>query len=329
MLLVKDIGEQGLLQILHQFCPSEIIGDDAAVISTSPEQKLVVTTDVLVENVHFSDRTTPPDAVGWRAAAANLSDLAAMGADPLGITVGLSLRGDLTVNWVEQLYQGMKQCLDQYHTPILGGDLCRSSLVTIAITALGQVNSAQVISRSGAKPGDAIVTTGLHGLSKAGLELLLDPKLGENLNQKSRKKLILAHQRPQPRLDVIKTIQEINPQRRIAGMDSSDGLADAIIQICRCSGVGAEVKQNSIVLSSDILKLVSPEKALEWTLFGGEDFELVLCLPVNFAQMLINKLKSKAAIIGKITEEKNVILVGEKTVSSKVLLSQKQSFQHF
>lgn len=329
MLLVKDLGEQGLLKLLHQFCPSEIVGDDAAVISTSPNKKLVVTTDVLVENVHFGDRTTPPYAVGWRAATANLSDIAAMGANPLGITVGLSLRGDLEVNWVEELYKGMKDCLDQYNTPILGGDLCRSSVVTVAITALGQVDATQVIYRNKAKIGDVILVTGLHGLSKAGLELLLHPELGENLDEKSRKNLILAHQQPNPRLDVIKIIQEINPKISIAGMDSSDGLGDAIIQLCHCSLVGAEIEQNAIILSSDILKLVSPEKALEWALFGGEDFELVLCLSLDSAQKLMKKLNSKAKIIGRITEEKKVTLISRNMVNSKVLLSQKQTFQHF
>ena len=329
MVLVKDIGEQGLLKILHQSCPSEIIGDDAAVISTSPTKKLVVTTDVLVENVHFGDRTTPPFAVGWRAAAANLSDLAAMGATPIGITVGLSLRGDLKVDWVEELYRGLKKCLDQYNTPILGGDICRSSVVTISITALGEVNSTQVITRSGAKCGDAILVTGLHGLSRAGLEILLHPELGKNLDENSRQRLILAHQKPLPRLDVIKTIQKLEPKISIAGMDSSDGLADAIIQICQGSGVGAKIEEKAITLASEILKLVSPQQALEWALFGGEDFELVLSLPFEFAEILIKNLKSEAAIIGTITQEKEIKLISENESSSKVLLNQKKSFQHF
>ncbi|MGK7937977.1 MAG: AIR synthase related protein, partial [Xenococcaceae cyanobacterium] len=119
--LVKDIGEQGLLQKLQSFCPQNIIGDDGAVIPTHPDQDLVVTTDVLVDGVHFSDRTTTAFDVGWRAVAANLSDLAAMGAEPLAITVGLSLPGDVLVSWVEELYLGLTACLQQYQTPIVGG----------------------------------------------------------------------------------------------------------------------------------------------------------------------------------------------------------------
>jgi thiamine-monophosphate kinase len=329
MPLVKDLGEQGLLAKLHQFCPSEIVGDDAAVITTSPDKKLVVTTDVLVEGVHFSDRTTPPFSVGWRAAAANLSDLAAMGASPLGITVGLSLRGDMTVSWVENLYQGMKQCLDQYHTKILGGDLCRSPVVTVAITALGEVSPHQVITRKAAKPGDVIVITGFHGLARAGLELLLHPELANNLPRECQQSLILAHQQPQPRLDVLAHLGKITSRVQVAGMDSSDGLADAIVQICRCSGVGAEIDRNSIPVSSDILELVSGEQALQWALYGGEDFELVLCLPEDSARLLINQLDAQAAIIGKVISEQQITLVDPQKVHPKLLLSQTQSFQHF
>src|SRR3712207_3061345 len=174
---VQDIGEQGLLKQVQSFCPSAIVGDDAAVLPTEPGKLLVVTSDVLVDGVHFSAgfapqsvRTTPPESAGWRAAAANLSDLAAMGASPLGITIGLGLPGQTPVEWVERLYQGMTQCLQRFGAAIVGGDLCRSPVITIAITAFGQVKPEQVIRRSTAQPGDAILVTGFHGSSRAGLE---------------------------------------------------------------------------------------------------------------------------------------------------------------
>ena len=110
-LKIADIGELGLLKKLQPFCPREVIGDDAAILDLPPGQSLVVTTDVLVDGVHFSDQTTSAEDIGWRSAAANLSDIAAMGASPLGITVGLSLPGTVTVSWVEQLYQGLVNCL--------------------------------------------------------------------------------------------------------------------------------------------------------------------------------------------------------------------------
>jgi thiamine-monophosphate kinase len=136
-LTVKDIGEQGLLQILQKYCPPKIIGDDAAILDLSANESLVVTTDVLVNNVHFSDATTSPADVGWRAAAANLSDLAAMGARSIAITVGLALPQDLPVNWVTELYQSLSDCLHGHNTSIIGGAICRTGEISISITALG------------------------------------------------------------------------------------------------------------------------------------------------------------------------------------------------
>jgi thiamine-monophosphate kinase len=131
-LTVKDLGEQGLLPILQKYCPAEIIGDDGAILSLKDGYSLVVTTDVLVNNVHFSDLTTSPEDVGWRAAAANLSDLAAMGAEPLGITVGLALTPNLAIDWLEGLYRGLSSCLQVYQTAIVGGDVCRPRRLTSA-----------------------------------------------------------------------------------------------------------------------------------------------------------------------------------------------------
>ena len=111
---VKELGEQGLLQLLQQFCPEHIIGDDAAIVHPKPSYELVVTTDVLVDGVHFSDRTMPPDALGWRAAAVNLSDLAAMGAEPIGVTIGLGLPDLVKVSWVQAVYEGFTECLQAW-----------------------------------------------------------------------------------------------------------------------------------------------------------------------------------------------------------------------
>ena len=329
---VKDIGEQGLLKRLQCFCPPEIIGDDAAVLVTAPEQSLVVTTDVLVDGVHFSNVTTSPEDAGWRAAAANLSDLAAMGASPLGITVGLGLPGEVRVSWVERLYQGMTECLQKYNTSIVGGDIVRSPVITLAITAFGQVNPSQIIRRSAAVVGDAIVVTGVHGASHAGLELLLHPELGENLNNEEKTALIRAHQRPQPRLDVLPILWKILASpcpMPIAGMDSSDGLADAIIQICRASGVGAVLERRQISFPAAFDHWLTPEQALKYTLYGGEDFELVLCLPQEPALALVQHLGERAAIVGKITPGSTVLFHDEQKKFPDQVLSLSQGFQHF
>lgn len=335
---VQDIGEQGLLKRLQAFCPPGVVGDDAAVLTPTPGRSLVVTTDVLVDGVHFSDRTTHPEDAGWRAVAANLSDLAAMGATPLGITVGLGVPGQVTVDWIEQLYQGMVECLHQYGSEIVGGDVVRSPVTTISITAFGEVVPNQVILRSKAQPGDAIVVTGFHGASRAGLELLLHPELGSSLSESDQTHLIQAHQRPEPRLDVLPFLQgredgeareDGEVGRAIAGMDSSDGLADAVLQICRASGVGARLERSQMPLSPAVLDWVGAEKALEWALYGGEDFELVLCLPLKSAQSLVQKLGRGAAIVGSITPEPEVRLVDATGSYPDVLLTLEQGFQHF
>ena len=329
---IKEIGEQGLLKILQRFCPPDIIGDDGAVLPTTAGKSLVVTTDVLIDNVHFSEITTSPSDVGWRAAAANLSDLAAMGASPLGITVGLGLPAETPVNWVENLYQGMIQCLQTYNTPIVGGDIVRSPIISVAITAFGEVAPQLVIGRNKAKVGDAIIVTGCHGASRAGLELLLNPDLTTSLDKDDREALIKAHQRPKPRLDVLPILWEIIDSYSIVdicGMDSSDGLADAILQVCQCSQVGAVIEAIQIPLHKAFENWLTEEQALEYALYGGEDFELLLCLPKQAASELVRKLGNNAAEIGTITDSDKVLLHNNNKKIPDQVLNLNRGFLHF
>lgn len=343
-LTVAAIGERGLLQRLQKFCPPEIIGDDAAAIripskqtlNGTQEDSLVVTTDVLVDGVHFSDRTTSAEDAGWRAAAANLSDLAAMGASPIGITVGLGLPGRSPVRWVEELYQGMVSCLDNYQTPILGGDVVRSPVRSISITAFGQADPNQIFRRSTAQPGDAIVVTGAHGGSRAGLELLLHPERRGQLSEESYQTLIRSHQRPIPRLDILPILLSLKNSHghrlRVSGMDSSDGLADAVLQIASASGTGAAIESAKVPFLPALLDWVSPDKALEWALYGGEDFELVLCLPPKCAEQLVEQialLGHQSATIGTITKETGVCLVHSAGVHRTESLTSQKGFDHF
>ncbi len=322
-LTLQDIGEQGLLQRLQRFCVG--VGDDGAVLEVRGDRRLVVTTDVLVDGVHFSLGlanpivTTPPHAVGWRSAAANLSDLAAMGALPIGITIGLSLPPEMPVQWIEELYQGVTDCLMPWQVNIVGGDIVRSPQVSLAITALGEVPPQSILQRTGAKPGDRIVMTGIHGRSRVGLEYLL----GREINLSNPNAWIKAHQYPQPRLDLISQFQGLAS----AGMDSSDGLADAVLQICRSSQVGAVLDQQVILASPEIQSLIQAvglEKALEWVLYGGEDFELVLCMPKAAAIAFCKATGSYD--IGFITAEPDVWL---DALDDRRQLSIDRGFQHF
>jgi thiamine-monophosphate kinase len=333
---ISTLGEQQLLQRLQRFCPAHLVGDDAAVLPTRGDRHLVITSDMLIDGIHFSIGfanpicTTSPTDVGWRAAAANLSDLAAMGADPIGITVSLGLPPQTPVRWLDELYQGMTECLNPYQTPILGGDLCRSPILTLAITALGEVLPSQKILRSTAQPGDAIVVTGTHGASRGGLELLLNPEWGQDLDKPSRHDLKRAHQRPIPRLDVPHLLRKLDPTGRVAGMDSSDGLADAVLQICRASGVGASLCQESLPFPQAFrqTRSLSESDALDWILYGGEDFELVLCMPEAIALQLLPHLQD-AAIIGNITAQQSVVLKSSNGFQSDQILTLERGFQHF
>lgn len=329
-LKVQEIGEQQLLKRLQSFCPPDVVGDDAAVLALQPGRSLVVTSDMLVDGVHFSEQTTAPEDAGWRAVAANLSDLAAMGATPLGITVSLGLPGSTLVDWVDRLYRGMTNCLQQYQTAIVGGDVCRSPVTTIAITAVGTVAPNCTLRRSTARPGQAIVVTGPHGASRAGLELLLHPEAGTSLADIDRQSLIQAHQRPRPRLDVLEALHHLNIQpSALAGMDSSDGLADAVLQICRASGVGARLERSQISVPPALINWVGPQRALEWALYGGEDFELVLCLPPVQARSLVTQVGTGAALIGEVTAQSTVMLIDAVGQEADQLLTFEQGFQHF
>lgn len=331
--LIEDLGEQSLLRLIQPYCATEIVGDDGAVLDLKCDHQLVVTTDVLVDRVHFSDRTTSAFDVGWRAATANLSDLAAMGAEPIGITVGLSLPGKTPSSWVENLYRGLSSCLQQFSTSIVGGDLTRSEVITVAITALGQVKPQQTIARAQAQPGDAILITGYHGNSRAGLELLLNPELSVNLSDRDRNFLIKAHQRPQARLDVINKLRAIDPQARVAGMDSSDGLGDAIAQICNLSQVSADIHLDKIRKSHALQQLAANYPIQEWIFTGGEDFELVLALETSLASSLLAVLEQDAAIIGQIRakepEQPKIRLFDRQQIIKPEEAKLFKGFQHF
>jgi thiamine-monophosphate kinase len=329
MVKLEDIDEYQLLSIIRQYCDQEKIGDDGAILDVTIGKKLVITTDILVENVHFSDRTTLPHSIGYRAAAANLSDIAAMGATPIALTVGLSLRKDVEISWIESVYKGIQECLAKCTTEVVGGDITRSLVNAIAITALGEVSQNKAIYRHTAEAGDLIVITGVHGLSRAGLEILLYPEKYGHVNDETRKKVIFAHQYPEPRLDVIKLLHNLESYPKITGMDSSDGLADAIIQICQMSKVGARINRRKIPIPSAIKKITDDDTALNWVLYGGEDFELVLCINQETAQYLQAKLGKNCHIIGEIVASSEIQLIDPENIYPKLLLNQRKTFQHF
>lgn len=324
MTTIADLGEQEVLKRLHRFCAPEV-GDDAAVQSLPAHQQLVVTTDVLVDGVHFSDRTLPPVDLGWRAAAVNLSDLAAMGAAPLGLTVGLTLPPHTSWPWLEAVYQGVSDCLSTYGGAVLGGDLCRGPHRSLAITALGTVRQHRALYRDRAQVGQALVSTGIHGASRAGLALLL----GELDTSNSGQTWIKTHQRPVPRFDAIAVLNSLSPNiNTVAAMDTSDGLADAVIQMCTQSQVGATLVRSQLPMPPGLVDVVGLATATQWTLYGGEDFELLLSLPQPMATAFIQQLPG-SQIVGHTTAKPDICLVDDITHGPDIDLDQSQGFQHF
>ena len=296
---LADLGEWELIRRLGAFAPPGQFSDDAALLPVASaganagagESRLVVNTDVLVEDLHFSEATTGPADVGWRAAAANLSDLAAMGCtEVVGITVGLVAPAATAWSWVEGVYGGLGEALATYGGLLLGGDCSGGGQRILAVTAIGRLGGAgRGIRRSDGRAGDWLVCTGPHGLSRLGLALLqgtlaqeLDPALG--------RRAIAAHRRPRPRFDVVEALAACRPAAapwRVGGCDSSDGLAAAAAAIATSSGCGARLQRSALPLDPAMASVAGAEA---WCLGGGEDFELVLALEPAWAEALVAAL---------------------------------------
>jgi len=297
---LRDLGEWELLRRLAAYAPPGQFDDDAALLNERSDRQLVVNTDVLVEGVHFSDATIGAQDLGWRAAAANLSDLAAMGCTSVvGLTVALVAPSDTTWSWVQGVYDGLSEALRAHGGTLLGGDCSSGSQRLLSITALGRLNVGAAIRRSDGQPGDWLVSTGPHGLSRLGLALLLEELeagVASGLSQELRARAIQAHRRPRPRLDAVAALHRSQPAGlpwRVGGTDSSDGLAAAAGAIAAASGCGAQLDQPGLPIHPELAQLQQGES---WCLGGGEDFELVLALEPAWAEALLGALPGASRI---------------------------------
>ena len=337
---LADLGEWELIRRLGAFAPPDQFADDAALLPATGDSRLVVNTDVLVEGIHFSDATTAAADVGWRATAANLSDLAAMGCTAVvGITVALVAPAATPWPWVKGVYGGIKEALDTYGGVLLGGDCSGGSQRLLAITALGRLGGMPTatsqqgdracsgpIRRRDGFPGDWLVSTGPHGLSRLGLALLQGefprgsaadgaPSQGANpaaarspavplaalMDRSLRARAIQAHRRPRPRFDAVRALIASRPAPlgwRVGGCDSSDGLAAAAAAIAASSGCAAQLNRDALPLDPAMVGL---PQAAAWCLGGGEDFELVLALQPPWAEALIAALPG-ASVVGVLVE---------------------------
>lgn len=356
---LAELGEWELIRRLGRFAPPGQFQDDAALLQPWPGGELVVNTDVLVDGVHFSDLTTGPEDVGWRAAAANLSDLAAMGCrEVLGLTVGLVAPPTTPWSWVEGVYGGLAAALQRYGGVLLGGDCSGGDQRLLAITALGRLDSrlgppgarqagaappanapARVgpIRRRDGRPGDLLLSTGPHGLSRLGLALLQElndgpgasnsgqANLAERAGQELAAAAIQAHRRPIPRFDALAALAASRPAHcpwRVAGCDSSDGLTAALAALAAASGCGARLRRGALPLAAAMAHLSEAE---DWCLGGGEDFELVLALTPAWAEALAAQL-ADSQIIGSLVAAPGGELLWS---DGQPLASHTEGFRHF
>ncbi|MFA5160091.1 MAG: thiamine-phosphate kinase [Candidatus Omnitrophota bacterium] len=287
------------------------IGDDAAVMSVDKNKKLVVSTDVIVENVDFKIRALSPEKIGRKTLAVNLSDIAAMGASPAAFVISIGKPPYITTSWLKRFYKGLLALAKQYNIACIGGDFSKAKEFFASITIFGEASPHQIVKRSGARPGDWIAVTGALGGSFLRHHHDFMPRVLEGL-------FLVKHIKPTAMIDI------------------SDGLVQDLSHILKVSGVGAALDLDEIPVSRDARKISrgNEKKALTSALSDGEDFELLFTVSPRQKKMLGKIWKkefSKVSLkwIGKIEGEKPVIrwLRNEKVVAMPKIF--KQGFAHF
>lgn len=276
---MKSRGEFGFIDYIKTNFPAPEdvtgIGDDCAVMP-SGDGELLFSTDLLMEGVHFLRDESSAEDIGWKAAAVNLSDIAAMGGTPVATFLSIALPKDAQGDWAERFIEGYAQISRMYDVPLLGGDTT-SSLRDIAVNVgiLGRCPSGKRAMRSGAKPGETIYVTGHLGDSAGGLQAILK---GIDRNDMVQT-LIARHKRPVPRVNEGRALMDSGKVG--AMMDISDGIASDLRHIMKASGVGAVVRLDRLPCSRQLLDVC---KEHGWDIYelatsGGEDFELLLTGP--------------------------------------------------
>jgi thiamine-monophosphate kinase len=253
------------------------IGDDAALVAVGDGLQLVVTTDMLVERIHFRRDWSDPYSIGWKAAAANLSDIAAMGATPTFAFISIGFTSRETVENLDRLYDGFVDCLNRYGARLAGGDTnATPDHLVLSVTQLGTVQPDRAMTRSAARIGDILLATGTLGDSAAGLALLTEYGLARA--EKMDKDLINTHRRPQPRIVAGKAAAASGKVH--AAMDISDGIAADVAKLCAASGVGARLDSGALPISEATRTTANllHRDAVEFALNGGEDYELLMAV---------------------------------------------------
>jgi thiamine-monophosphate kinase len=299
---VSDLGEFGLIRrVTAASAPAESTllgpGDDAAVVAT-PDGRVVASTDLLVEQVHFRRDWSTATDVGHKAAARSFADIAAMGATPTALLVGLAAPGTLDVEWVDGLHAGLREECGEVGAAVVGGDIVAAESVTIAVTALGDLGGRAPVTLDGAKPGDVVAVCGRLGWAAAGLAVL-------SRGFRSPVQVVSAHRRPEPPYADGVRAAELGAT---AMTDVSDGLVRDLEHIAEASGVRIEVAGASLDVAAKLREVgaalnVDP---LVWVLTGGEDYALAATFPAGAS------LPDTWTVIGSVADGEGVRVDGRR-----------------
>ena len=308
---VSDIGEFGLIELVQQWTGAGQAvkdsgigesyrlavpnGDDAAAITfpTAPITELY-TTDTMVDGIHFTTATTPWRDLGWKAIASNISDVAAMGGEPVAALITLGLPPDALVSDIQEMYRGMMDICAEFGARIIGGDMVRSpvAFVTVALTGIA---AGQPMVRTAAIPGHQVAVSGPVGGSAGGLRQLL---AGLETSGDGESELVALHRRPRPHIASGLALAAAGVN---SAMDVSDGLADDLGKLCAASGVGARISSDRVP-AIPALKSAFPDDWLDLALYGGEDYVLLFTAPEDIMSTAMMELGEGASVIGEITD---------------------------
>ena len=335
---VAEVGEFGLIDALSTALPSAVrqnaivevgIGDDAAIWTPQPGTVSVVTTDTLVEGVHFRLDWIDWESLGFKMLAVNLSDLAAMGAVPRLVTVSLGLRGTERLDDLRTMYAGMGGLAEAHGVIVAGGDIVRSpERLMLSVTAIGEVAAGKELRRSRANVGDLVVVSGTLGASAAGLEVLSHPEKYRDLATTGL--LIAAHVRPNPRLALGQLLADAGAT---SAMDLSDGLLGDLPKILKASRVGARIDSRLLPVAPALRALFPDRNRGRWldmALRGGEDYELLFTIPPDRFDGLRERAGRTGATvtaIGEITGDATAIILTELDGTSSPVAA--GAFDHF
>ncbi|HYZ15599.1 MAG TPA: thiamine-phosphate kinase [Candidatus Acidoferrum sp.] len=291
------------------------IGDDAAVWQPSRNNRSVITTDALVEGVHFTRETMGAEDVGHRALAANLSDVAAMGARPVLATIALGFPRGTDPAWILACYDGMAALAKRSRCAIAGGDITSAPAILLSLTVVGEVRASNLKTRDGARPGDVVAVTGPLGASHAGLRVARED--GTLADDPAAAAVLAVFRTPEPRL---REGRWLGASRHVrAMMDSSDGLSTDLGRLCAASGVGATIDEIPVHDGARRVAEMLGDDPERYALDGGEDFELIAAIDRRAFPHLANRFRGHFGrdllAVGTITEGAGVRLANGALIS--------------